>query len=427
MQSISPTAPGRWRSRSLATMVAASALLLGACIEDFSEPDPEGPVTDVLVSTIPLNQAMEELFIGTTRQLLAGPRNEDGRYVPGQSVTWSSSNEGVVSISQDGLATAVSSGNAVISATAGGVTGTTEMKVRFPVGQVAVTPAAGTIRREGAIQLTANVTDQGGTVRTNRAVTWASLNPAVATVSASGLVSGITDGQAVITATSEGVSGQATITVFGSPVVATVTVTPTGTGTHAIGQTRQFTAVAKAGSGTVIGDAVITWASTNAAAVTVTQTGLATVVGSGSATITASVNEITGTVTGSSTLAGNASVTLLATGGPTPVPVVGENAVFFYVVSIPAGTTSFTVSTAGGAGDSDMYILAPTTSLPGAAPSASTGQFADATWICRPWNVGSNESCTINTPVVGNYVVAIHAYPGEGPVTGMMITHTRTP
>jgi hypothetical protein len=237
----------------------------------------------------------------------------------------------------------------------------------------------------------------------------------------------VTNGQAVITATSEGVTGQATITVFGSPVVATVSVTPTGTGTHAVGQTRQFTAVARAGSGTVIADAVITWASTNTAAVTVTQTGLATVVGGGSATITASVAEITGTITGTSTLAGNANVTLLATGGPNPVPTVGENAVFFYVVTIPAGTTSFNVSIAGGAGDADMYILAPTTSLPGAAPSASSGQFADATWICRPWNVGSNETCTISSPVVGNYVVAIHAYPGEGPVTGMQITHTRTP
>lgn len=427
MQSTSPSAPGRWRSRTLATTVAATALLLGACIEDFSEPDPQGPVDNVLVSTIPLNESMVELFIGNTRQLLAGPRNADGRFVPGQSVTWSSSNEGVVSVSSTGLATAVASGTAVISATAGGVTGTTEIRVRFPVGQVSITPAGGTIRREGAIQLAAVVTDQGGTVRTNRTVTWTSLNPAVATVSATGLVSGVTDGQAVIRATSEGVTGQATITVFGSPVVATVAVTPTGTGTHAIGQTRQFTAVARAGSGTVIGDAVITWASTNTAAVTVTQTGLATVVGSGSATITASVQEVTGTITGSSTLAGNANVSLLGVGGPTAVPTIGENTVRFYVVSIPAGTTSFTVSIAGGTGDTDMYILAPTTSLPGAPPSASTGQFADATWICRPWAVGSNENCTITTPVVGNYVVALHAYPGDGPVNGLTITHTRAP
>lgn len=424
MQPTSPTVPGRWRSRSLATTVAASALLLGACIEDFSDPDPQGPVAEVLVSTIPLNEAMEELFVGTTRQLLAGPQNADGRFVPGQSVTWSSSNEGVVQVSSTGLATAVSSGTAVISATAGGVTGTTEMKVRFPVGQVTVTPAGGTIRREGAIQLTAVVTDAGGTPRTNRAITWTSLSPAVATVSASGLVSGVTDGQAVITATSEGVSGQATITVFGAPVIATVTVTPTGTGTHAIGQTRQFTAVARAGSGTVIGDAVITWASSDEAAVTVTQTGLATVVGSGSATITASADEITGTITGSSTLAGSTNVTLLATGGPTTVPDIPDNGVFFYVVSIPAGTTSFNVSIAGGTGDADIYVFAPNTDVPSGFGGGGT---ASQPFLCRPWAIGSVESCTINNPANANYVIAVHAYPGDGLVSGLQITHTRTP
>ncbi|HUG26953.1 MAG TPA: Ig-like domain-containing protein, partial [Gemmatimonadales bacterium] len=278
MQSTFPTVPGRRRSRSLATMVAASALLLGACIEDFTEPDPEGPVTDVLVSTIPLFESMEELPIGSTRQLLAGPQNADGRFVPGQTVTWSSSNEGVVSISSTGLATAVSSGNAVISATVGGVTGTTEIKVRFPVGQVVVTPASGTIRREGAIQLKANVVDAGGTPRTNRAVTWTSLSPAVATVSASGLVSGVTDGQAVIRATSEGVSGQATITVFGSPVIATVTVTPANP-LRGTGQTQQMTATARAGSGTIIGDATFTWNSGTAGVATVSPTGLVSFVG----------------------------------------------------------------------------------------------------------------------------------------------------
>src|SRR6185295_5173970 len=49
--------------------------------------------------------------------------------------------------------------------------------------------------------------------QTGRMVTWASSNSAVATVDANGLVSGVTASSATITATSEGKSGSAAITV----------------------------------------------------------------------------------------------------------------------------------------------------------------------------------------------------------------------
>lgn len=423
MQFTSPTVPGRWRSRSLATTVAATALLLGACIEDFSTPDPEGPVESVLVSTIPLNQAMTELFIGNTRQLLAGPQNEDGRFVPGQSVTWSSSNEGVVSVSSTGLATAVSSGTAVISATAGGVTGTTEIAVRFPVGQVTVTPAGGTIRREGAIQLSAAIRDQGGTVRTNRTVTWASLSPAVATVSATGLVSGVTDGTAIITATSEGVTGQATITVFGSPVIATVTVTP-ATPLRGTGQTLQMTATARAGSGVLITDATYTWGSATTSVATVSPTGLVTFVGRGTSVISATAPEITGPVTGSTTVTVLQS---LQNGTTFNVPDLGDNQVFFAMVTVPAGLPSFTVQMTGpgsaGPGDGDIYVYASTvTALP---TGFGSNGVTTPTWTCRPWAYGTNETCTIPAPAAGSYIVAVHNYPGAGGLTGaaLLLTH----
>lgn len=427
MRSHTPRSAGTGRTRSLAAMVAASVLVLGACDEQGKWTEPTGPVVDVVIATLPLNEPMAELLIGTTRQLIAGPVNEEGHYVAGQTVTWSSSNDAVVEVSPTGVATARTSGNVTITASAGGATGEIEMKVRFPVGQVAVAPTGQTIRREGGLQLTATVTDQSGIVRTNRTVAWTSSNPAVATVSSSGFVSGVTDGTVQISATSEGVAGQATVTVFGSPVVATVTVTPTNTGLHAIGQTRQFTAVARAGSGTVIGDAVITWATSASAVATVSPTGLATVVGAGDVTISATVNEITGPVVGNSSFAASAAVSILPTGGPQAVPNISANGILWYVVNVPSGTTSFNVSIGGGTGDADIYVLAPRNTLPGGPPNANTGQFADATWICRPWAPGSTESCTITNPVVGNYLVGIHAWPGEGAVSGLGITHTRTP
>src|SRR5207302_5268446 len=62
-------------------------------------------------------------------------------------------------------------------------------------------------------QLTAAPRDANGDTLSGRAVTWSSNNTSVATVTSSGLVSGVTPGSATITATSEGKTGTAGITV----------------------------------------------------------------------------------------------------------------------------------------------------------------------------------------------------------------------
>ncbi len=62
-------------------------------------------------------------------------------------------------------------------------------------------------------QFTATLKDAGGVTLTGRTVVWASSTPAVATVSASGLVTGIAAGSTTITATTEGKSATASITV----------------------------------------------------------------------------------------------------------------------------------------------------------------------------------------------------------------------
>ena len=86
-----------------------------------------------------------------------------------------------------------------------------------PVATVAVSPASASIGVAGTQQLTATLRDAGGNVLTGRTVTWASTNTLVATVSGSGLVSGLLAGSVTITATSEGQNGPATITVTALP------------------------------------------------------------------------------------------------------------------------------------------------------------------------------------------------------------------
>jgi uncharacterized protein YjdB len=61
--------------------------------------------------------------------------------------------------------------------------------------------------------LTALTRDASGNVLTGRVVTWTSSNTAVASVSSAGVVTGVKVGTATITATSEGKTGTATVTV----------------------------------------------------------------------------------------------------------------------------------------------------------------------------------------------------------------------
>ena len=93
---------------------------------------------------------------------------------------------------------------------------------------VTVTPSAKTLRVGQSVQLVATINDATGTGHPGRPVTWASSAPWVATVSPSGLLTAVAPGSAIITATSEGVSGTTAVTTTAPPSrsVATEVITP---------------------------------------------------------------------------------------------------------------------------------------------------------------------------------------------------------
>src|SRR5205807_1927328 len=94
------------------------------------------------------------------------------------------------------------------------------------IASVVVSPASATVPVGQTLQLTATPEDANGNPLSGRVGTWASGKTAVATVSGSGLVGGVAAGSAAITATSEGKSGSASVTV--TPVGATVTLVGAG-------------------------------------------------------------------------------------------------------------------------------------------------------------------------------------------------------
>ncbi len=103
--------------------------------------------------------------------------------------------------------------NAVFGTVSNLAKGTTTAGVVAPVATVTLTPANANLATGATQQFAATLKDAAGNVLTGRTVTWGSSAPAVATVSGTGLVTAVAAGSTTITATSEGKSGPAAITV----------------------------------------------------------------------------------------------------------------------------------------------------------------------------------------------------------------------
>ena len=80
------------------------------------------------------------------------------------------------------------------------------------VASVTVAPAANTVVIGATVRLTATAKDAAGNALTGRQVTWSSSNTAIALVT-TGVVTGVAQGLSTITATAEGKSGTASVTV----------------------------------------------------------------------------------------------------------------------------------------------------------------------------------------------------------------------
>ena len=170
-------------------------------------------VTGVLLSPTTLT-----LDVGGTATLTATitPNNATN-----PNVTWSSDNQNVATVDQNGEVTAVSAGTATITVTTadGGKTATCEVTVTaasVPVTGVTLSQNQASLyynRTPNTLTLTATVTPDNAT---NQAVTWTSSNPSVATVK-NGVVTAVAPGIAVITATTQDGNHTATCTVTVRP------------------------------------------------------------------------------------------------------------------------------------------------------------------------------------------------------------------
>lgn len=185
-------------------VVACLVLVLGlvACTifgSQFTELFTGGK-NDTPVRALTLSQRNADLTVGSTVKLTASG---------GESiVSFSSSNEAVATVSADGTVKAVGEGSAVVTAKAGDLTASCSVAVKGT--EQTDVPATNTLFLQSSGGLTGQFSmDPGETasvkvVGSSAPVTWSSSDSQIATVDASGIVTGVSSGSAIITAVVDG-------------------------------------------------------------------------------------------------------------------------------------------------------------------------------------------------------------------------------
>ncbi|MBC7894573.1 MAG: Ig domain-containing protein, partial [Cytophagaceae bacterium] len=268
-----------------ATITASIGSVNGAAAIVVTTPPP-------VVASVTVSPATASLLTGGTQQLVATAKDASGGVIPGLTFTWTTSASQVATISSGGLVTAVAAGSATITATSGTVTGTSAITVTTPppsVASVSVTPTGTTIMEGQGQQLTATALDASGKTVPGKVATWTSSDAAVATVSASGMLSGVQAGKVTITATIDGIAGTAPYTVTIIPVHA-VTVTPANA-TILTTQTVALSATLTGPNGQTLPPTgrTLTWTSSNSSIATVSSSGVVSGVAAGTTTISLTV------------------------------------------------------------------------------------------------------------------------------------------
>ena len=170
-------------------------------------------VSDISAKSVTLNESELDLLIGDEFQLEAvvAPENAANK-----TITWTSTDETVASVSADGLVKAIAAGEATVTASVYGSDAKAECAVKvspIPAETVRLNESDLDLAVGGTFQLEASVEPDNTTDKT---VSWTSSDEKVATVSTEGLVTAVAAGNATITAACGTVEAKCEVSVGAS-------------------------------------------------------------------------------------------------------------------------------------------------------------------------------------------------------------------
>ncbi|WP_219644522.1 S-layer family protein, partial [Cohnella sp. CFH 77786] len=361
----------------------------------------------VTLQSITVTPATATVAVGGTQQYTATANFSDGST---QDVTntaaWMLQFPAMASINNSGLATGNAVGTTGVAATWNGMTGFASLTVTaapVTLQSITVTPATATVQVGDTQQYTATANfSDGSTQDVTNTATWALGDPTKATINASGLATGSAAGTTGVTATWNGMTGNASLTVSAAPVPVTlqsITVTP-ATATIQIGNTQQYNATANFSDGSTqdVTNAAA-WALGDPTKATINASGLATGSAAGTTGVTATWNGMTG----------NASLTVTAapvtppTGGGSSDPTLQSITVTPATATVQVGDTQQYTATAnysdGSKKDvtnSAAWALGDPTKATINASGLTTGSAAGTTGVTATWNgMTGNASLTV--------------------------------
>ena len=213
----------------LSPAVVLSAFVIAACGGGG------GGTDSPTVTTLALSPgSIDTLFSrGQTVQLTVQAKDAGGNIINRPSLSYSTGNQNVATVSNTGLITAQGNGKTNITVASGSVNQSVEVNVRRKVASITVTPSTRTLAPAGTQPLTVRAFDAlNNEIASAGTATFGSSNTNVATVSGIGTVTAVAVGDATITATLVTVDGTRTatsaITVSNQsfPAQAAVTLTP---------------------------------------------------------------------------------------------------------------------------------------------------------------------------------------------------------
>jgi uncharacterized protein YjdB len=383
-------------SAGLVTAIAAGSVTITGISEGKTASAPVS-VAPAAPTAIVISPSGATLSPGQSAQLSAEVRDASGG-VMNRTVSWSSSNPTVATVSASGAVTAIATGNASVTAASDGVSASVPVTVGAPstsVASVSVTLQHSTLMAGESTQATAVARNASGNAVTGGTVTWSSTDDELATVSAAGVVTTKQAGSVTIIATIDGVSGTQSLTISPPPVAAVSSVTlSTPTPSLTVGQTAQISVVLKDASGNTLTDRSIGWSSSNPSVATVSVSGLVTAVGAGSVTISATSEGKTGTL----------PLSVLAVTNPLP-PTVASVTVQLASTTLDVGGTTAATAVAYDAGGnpiggvsftwSSSNTSVATVSSAGAVSAVGAGT---ASIVATGGGKTGSKSLTVNAP-----------------------------
>lgn len=261
-----------------------SAVALAACTT-ATDPTP--------IATITLLPQFDSVEVGETiNNWSVVTKGAAGEVLTGRTLTWESSHPTIAAIdAATGTVTGVVAGTAAISVRAEGKQATAPVKVLIPILSIVATPDSFDLPLTTTRTIAVQLVGPSGVAITNRTISWASSNPGVAVVSATGVVTAVSVGTTTITIQAGKKQTTVRVRVVAEPVNS-VRITPQGTA-HIVRvtQTKQFTAECLNAAQQVLQGRTITWNSSNPVVASVTG-GLVTANALGTTRITATCDNI---------------------------------------------------------------------------------------------------------------------------------------